>query len=168
MSPDAVKVVRDGLLKLVKENTTAEQQRRYEVEMGQRGAAWRRTAIHVVVARLDRALIFSTAQRELVLKIIESNWDDEWGTSTLGSLGDEGFVFPAIPSRLIVPHLTATQRRLWNRLQVMALVATDVYINYVIEFTDGSPSEFAAALESSADEADKVPVEKPAAERMKE
>ncbi len=162
--PNAVKVVREGLLKLVKENTTAEQQVRYQAEIAKRAADWRRTAILVLVARLDRTLCFSTAQRELILKIIESNWDDEWGASTLGNLGDEGFPFPAIPSRLIVPHLTVTQRRLWNRLDVIAVVATDVYISYVIEFTDGSPSEFAAALEAAAREHDNAP----AAELKKE
>lgn len=166
--PNAVKVVREGLLKLVKENTTAEQQARYQVEIAKRAAAWRRTAIDVLVARLDRTLYFSTAQREVILKLIESNWDDEWGASTLGNLGDEGFPFPAIPTRLIEPHLTATQRRLWHRLDVIAVVATDVYISYVIEFTDGSPSEFAAALEAAAREADKATAAEPAAELKKE
>jgi hypothetical protein len=167
--PDAVKIVRAALLKLVKEQTTPAQESRYQAELLKRAAAWRQTSIRGLVARLDRALGLTTAQRDRLLQIIESNWDDEWGAMTFASMfGDENAPFPAIPTRIVAPLLSVTQRKIWNKLDIQAVVATDVYINYVTEIVDGLPSGFAQGLDAAAHAAEKLPVPKHAPELKEE
>ena len=67
------------LQKLVEECATPEQQGRYQAEAKKRDAHRRETAIHALVARLDRTLVLSSSQREQLLRLFESNWDEEWG-----------------------------------------------------------------------------------------
>ena len=52
--PNAVKVVRDGLERLVNDHATPAQQSRYQAEMTKRAAYRRQTAIGSLVARMDR------------------------------------------------------------------------------------------------------------------
>jgi hypothetical protein len=162
--PDAVKIVRAALLKLVKEHTTPVQESRYQAELAKRAAAWRQTSIHTLVARLERALDLSSAQRDQLLHVIESNWDDEWGAMTFAGMFGDNSPFPAIPTRIIAPILSVAQRRLWNSLDVQAVVATDAYINYVTEIMDGLPSDFAQALDAAAQEVEKPRIPKQAPE----
>ena len=70
------------------EYATPVQQGRYQAEVKKRAAHRRETAIHGLVARLDRMLMLSSSQRERLLKLFESNWDDEWGVLN-GVLGDD-------------------------------------------------------------------------------
>jgi hypothetical protein len=159
--PNSIKIVREALLKLVKENTAPAQQSRYQAETGKRAASWRQTAIHTLVARLDRKLILTTAQRDRLVQLFESNWNEEWGASTFSMLGDESTSFPAIPNHLIVPLLSATQQKRWKELDIQAIDATDAYINYLTGLFEGLPSEFAEGLDGAARAAGKAPVAKP-------
>ena len=165
--PNAVKVVREGVLKLVKKYTTAAQQARYQAELDKRSASWRQTAIHTLVARLDRRLILTTVQRDRLQQMFESNWNEEWGALTLNDLGDDSATFPAIPNRLIVPLLSATQQKLWKTFDIQAIDATDYYINYVNALMEGLPSDVAEGLDAAARGAEKARVAKPAAESKK-
>jgi hypothetical protein len=147
--PNGVKVVRDEILTLVKEFTNPAQQARYQAETTKRAATYRQTAIHTLVARLDRMLILTTAQRGRLLEMFESNWNDEWGAGTLSMLWDDSAPFPAIPNRLIVPLLSASQQKRWTSLEITAIDATEAYITYVSEIMDGVRSEFADGLDGA-------------------
>ena len=46
-------------------------------------------------------LVLSSGQRAQLLKVFESNWDDEWGVIH-GIMGDDDGPLPAIPERLIM------------------------------------------------------------------
>ncbi len=165
--PNPVKLVRDGLFKIVRECATPAQQGRYQAEITKRAKSRRETAIGWLVARLDRTLVLTGDQRDRLTRMFESNWDDEWG-ATLGLMADEDSSFPAIPDRLVLPILSATQQKIWNRLDKQAIVATDAYLSFVSEIMDGLPSEFAAHLEASARVPDKPPVAKPDAAAAKD
>jgi hypothetical protein len=146
--PNPVKLVREILRKLVIECATPAQQARYEAEIERRAAHRRETAIHGLVARLDRALILSTSQRERLLRLFASNWNDEWGA--MGSvLGDDDGPIVAIPDRLVVPCLSPTQQKVWNKLDKQGIDATEAYVNALSEIMEGLPSEFTGCLEAA-------------------
>ena len=83
--------------------------------------------------------------------MFESNWKGEWG-ATMSVLGDDEAPLPAIPDRLIVPLLSATQQRLWKRMDKQAIDATEAYVGYVSEIMEGLPSEFTECLDAAARE----------------
>src|SRR5262249_55664295 len=146
--PNPVKLVREILRKLVIECATPEQQVRYQAEIEKRAAYRRETAIHGLVARLDRMLILSSSQRERLLGLFEANWNDEWGA--LGSvLGDDDGPIVAIPDRLVVPCLSPTQQKAWNKLDKQGIDATEAYVIALSEIMEGLPSEFTACLEAA-------------------
>jgi hypothetical protein len=146
--PDAIKVVRLGLEKLVKEHATPAQLGRYQAEIIKREASQRETAMSALVARLDRMLMLTSVQRGQLRRMLDCNWDDQWGT-TLGILGDDQAPLPAIPTRLIAPLLSARQQRLWSKFDIQAVNATDAYINYVCEIMEGLPSEFTETVDAA-------------------
>jgi hypothetical protein len=153
--PNPVKLIRSILERLVGECATPLQQRRYVAEAKKRDAHRRETAIHALVARLDRTLMLSTSQREQLLKMFESNWDEEWGVLS-GVMGDDEAPLPAIPERLIAPLLTVSQRMAWKRFDIVALDSTEAYLAVVAEIMEGLPTEFAPSLEAAARRAEKL------------
>jgi hypothetical protein len=155
--PNPVKLVRAILEKLVGEVATPDQQRRYVAECKKRDAHRRETAIHALVGRLDRKLLLSSTQREQFAKLFESNWDDEWGALNGVMCDDEGR-FPAVPDRLITPLLSARQRMEWKRFEIVALDATEAYLQVVADVLEGLPSEFEASTEESARQTEKLRV----------
>ena len=152
--PNPVKLVRAILERLVGECATPLQQRRYMAEGKKRDAHRKETAIHGLVARLDRMLVLSGGQREQLLKMFESNWDEEWGVLN-GALGDDEAPLPAIPERLIMPLLTVSQRMTWKRFEIAAIDATEAYLAALLEVMEGLPSEFGPTLEAAARQAEK-------------
>jgi hypothetical protein len=143
--PNPVKLVREILGKLVIEYGSPVQQARYQAEDEKRAAHRRQTAIDALVARLDRMLILSSGQRERLLKMFESNWDAEWGV-IISVLEDDDGPLPAIPDRLVVPCLSATQQKVWQKHEKMAIDATEAYVRAVVEIMEGLPSDFTASL----------------------
>jgi hypothetical protein len=152
--PNPVKLIRELLEKLVSECATPVQQARYQGESEKRAAHRRETAIHGLVARLDRMLILSSSQREQLLKMFKSNWNEEWGLIG-GVLGDDDGPLPAIPDKLIVPYLSATQRKLWKQHDKQAIDATEAYMAAVDEIMEGLPSDFSATLEGAVRQSEK-------------
>ncbi len=146
--PNPVKVVRDGLERLVNDHGTPAQQSRYQAEMTKRAAYRRQTAIGSLVARMDQMLILTGAQRDRLVQVFESNWKDKWG-ATMSVMGDDEAPLPAIPDRLIVPILSATQQRVWKRMDKQAIDATAAYVGYVSEIMEGLPSEFTECLDAA-------------------
>ena len=148
MPPNQVKVVRDVLQKLVHEYATPDQEERDEIEKKRRAASRRETAICGLVARLDRTLILSTGQRERILRVLDSNWDEEWCVVS-GVIDDDPGPLPAIPDRLIVPCLSPAQQRAWGRIEKQGIDATFAYVAAVEAIMDGIPSEFSDWLEAA-------------------
>jgi hypothetical protein len=155
LGPKPVKAVRFILEKLVGALATPEQHRRYVAEGKKRDAHRKETAIHALVARLDRTLTLSSSQREQLLRVFDSNWDEEWGVLN-GVMGDDEAPLPAIPERLIMPLLSVSQRMTWKRFQIEAIDATEAYISAVAEVMEGLPSEFAPSLEAAVRQAEKL------------
>jgi hypothetical protein len=160
-------VVRDAALKLVKEYGTAAQATRYRGEIAKRDAFARQSAVRGLIARLDRVLMLTEAQRAGLLEFFESNWKDEWGAMWAGLPGeDDGAPFPAIPDRLILPRLSAAQQKIWKRLEKQSLEVSAAHVEYVTEVMDGLPSEFAEWLDAGAAQTRK-PAEAKAAPDLK-
>jgi hypothetical protein len=151
--PNPIKLVRAILLRLVGECASPEQQARYVAEARRRDAHRKETAIHALVARLDRTLVLSSSQREQLLRMFESNWDEEWGVLN-GIMGDDDAPLPAIPERLIMPLLSVSQRMTWKRFEIVAIDATEAYLGVVAEIMEGLPSEFEQTLEAAARQAE--------------
>ena len=155
--PDPVKAVRSILEKLVGECATTVQHQQYLAEVKKRDAHRRETAIHALVARLDRTLMLSSSQREQLLRLFESSWDEEWGVLD-GLLGDDEAPLPAaFPTRPIIPLLNWSQVIALKRLEFQAIDAGEAYMAVVAEILVGLPSEFNPALESAARQADESP-----------
>jgi hypothetical protein len=155
--PNPIKLIREILQKLLTECATPIQQARYQAENEKRAVHRRETAIHGLVARLDRMFILSSSQREQILRLLESNWNEEWGAMGGGVLGDDDGPLPAIPDKLIVPYLSAAQRKLWNQHDKQALDATEAYIAVVDEIVEGLPSDFSATLEAAVPQRNEPP-----------
>jgi hypothetical protein len=153
--PNPIKLVRSILAKLVGEIATPDQQRRYVAECKKRDAHRKEIAIHALVARLDRMLLLSSSQREQLLRLFESNWDEEWGVLN-SDMGDDEGTFPAIPDRLITPYLSVSQRMAWKRFDIQAIDATEAYIGVVAGILEGLPSEFEPSLEAAARQTEKL------------
>jgi hypothetical protein len=151
--PNPVTGVRAILEKLVEQHATSEQHGRYLAERKARDAHRKATAIHALVARLDRMLVLSRSQREQLLRLFESNWDEEWGVLN-GVMGDDDAPLPAIPERLIMPLLSVSQRMTWRRFEIVAIDATEAYIGTVAEILEGLPSEFGQSIEAAARQAE--------------
>jgi hypothetical protein len=165
--PNPIKLVRETLIKIVNELASPGQQGRYRVELEKRAAHRRQAATHDLVVRLDRMLILTSDQRARLLRLFESNWDDEW--DVIGSiLGDDAAPFPAIPDRLIVPCLSSAQQKLWKKCAKQAIDATDAYMSAVCELMEGLPSDFTAWLEAASIEAVKRPIAQQAPEKQKD
>jgi hypothetical protein len=124
--PNAIKLTRDILLKSMKEHTNLAQQIRYRAELAKRLAHQRLAAREMLIARIDRILILSSDQRAQLSRVLDANWDDEWG-AIVDIQHDDGSPFPAIPYRLILPILHPNQQRVWKRCEQQAIDATDYF-----------------------------------------
>ncbi len=108
-------MVRRGVARTVRTNLTAEQVARFEKEIAERTADRRRAAVGHLVARLDRDLNLSGEQRDKLTESLTGNWNDTWEQQFEAMLRQPGAQFlPQLTERLVTPHLTPTQRKIWR------------------------------------------------------
>ena len=155
---NAVKLVRRSLEQLVKEHGSPEQQNRYRLELARRAARQRQTAIWGLVARLDRILIFSSVfSASGWCRCWIPNWDEEWECVTAGVAAADWEPLPAIPDRLVIPLLSASQQVRWNRMEKQGIDATSAYLQYVDDIVTDLPSELPGVLETASPAAADTP-----------
>jgi hypothetical protein len=110
--------IRKRLAAAVAELATPEESAAYQVAVGQRQARHAEAARTAIVARLDRQLDLTAAQRQAIEAGLERNWNPGW----LQELDRRGQVrindYPIAPDQAaaaIVPHLDPAQAAEWER-----------------------------------------------------
>ena len=111
--PDPRKLMSDALLKSVKESMSAEQAKRYEVELEKRAAARKRAALLNFVAKLDKDLVLTADQRGKLTEALDKNWKDSWCQQLEVFMYGDSY-FPALPDAQVIPVLTYKQKQIWN------------------------------------------------------
>ena len=111
--PDPRKLMSDALLKSVKESMSAEQAKRYEVELEKRAAARKRAALLNFVAKLDKDLVLTADQRGKLTEALDKNWKDSWCQQLEVFMYGDSY-FPALPDAQVIPVLTDKQKQIWN------------------------------------------------------
>jgi hypothetical protein len=109
---DPLQLARDRLAKAVKTCLSADQAALFQEEIDKRALDRRRSAAHVLVARLDRELILSAKQREEISQSLLAHWNDAWGSSLQMFIYNDQF-FPNIPDAHVVKFLNDTQKKIW-------------------------------------------------------
>jgi hypothetical protein len=165
--PNAIKLTRDILLKIMKEHTTLAQQIRYRAELAKRLAHQRLAARDMLIARIDRILILSSDQRAKLSRVLDANWDDEWG-AIVNIQHDDGSPFPVIPYRLILPILHPNQQRVWKRCDQQAVDATDYYKAAVLGYAEDLPSDLEPWLKADGPAPVVQPIGREAPEKREE
>ena len=114
VNPQAL--ILDGLATAVKGNLTPEQFARYQDEVAKRNANRKQVTIHSVIAKMDRSLVLSAAQREKLAESLAAHWDESWSQSMqMFFQGDQ--YYPSIPDPYVVPFLNASQKKVWAGTQ---------------------------------------------------
>ena len=110
--------IRSPLAGLVKQHATAAELAAYEQEQAQRQKRREAAARIRIVAKLDRQLDLSAAQREVIAADLERNWQPSW----ICELDDQGGMVinnyrpaPDYAHASIAPHLDAAQRAEWTK-----------------------------------------------------
>lgn len=110
--------IRSPLAGLVKQHATAAELAAYEQEQAQRQKRREAAARIRIVAKLDRQLDLSAAQREAIAADLERNWQPSW----ICELDDQGGMVinnyrpaPDYAHASIAPHLDAAQRAEWTK-----------------------------------------------------
>jgi hypothetical protein len=110
--------IRSPLAGLVKQHATAAELAAYDQEQAQRQKRREAAARIRIVAKLDRQLDLSAAQREAIAADLERNWQPSW----ICELDDQaGMVInnyrpaPDYAHASIAPHLDAAQRAEWTK-----------------------------------------------------
>jgi hypothetical protein len=108
-------MVRRSVARTVRTNLTAEQVARFEEETKERAADRQRAAVGYLVSRLDQDLNLSAEQREKLTESLAGNWNVTWDPQFDAMLRQPGAAFvPQLAERLVAPHLTPTQRKIWR------------------------------------------------------
>ena len=102
--------IAEGLLASAKRHLSAEQVAAYERELAAREEASKAVSVLVTAAKLDRRLVLNTQQRAQAVKVLDENWNSNWGSMQMMMYG--GQYFPDIPDPKITPFLTATQKKI--------------------------------------------------------
>jgi hypothetical protein len=107
--------IRENVLAVVSRHATAEQLSacRDDLQLAETGR--REAAIDFLIAAIDRELLLGGRQREQIAGALASGWDVRWYDVLELALGGHQ-VYPDVPDRLIVPHLSPSQRDAWHRL----------------------------------------------------
>ncbi|MGZ0167746.1 MAG: hypothetical protein ACKVII_27840 [Planctomycetales bacterium] len=111
---DTRKPVSEGLLQSAKRHLSPDQVAKYESELAERNNALKDVAILVTAAKLDEKLVLDTEQRSHVTKVLGENWNESWGSVQMMMNGSR--YFPDIPDQKIIPHLSATQKKVLRTL----------------------------------------------------
>jgi len=122
---DARRSIQEPLLKALEPHATAAGIAAYEREQEARMARRAEAARVAIVAKLDRRLELSAAQRQAIEDELTRRWDDAW----LRELDDNGVVInneriaPDYANACIEPHLDEQQGDEWQRWRRAAGVA---------------------------------------------
>ncbi len=111
--PDPRKLMSEVLLKTVKETMSADQVKRYEAELAKREAARKRAALLNLVAKLDKDLVLTEAQRGKLTEALNSNWKDAWCQQLEVFMYGDSYM-PVLPDAQVLPVLTEKQTQIWN------------------------------------------------------
>jgi hypothetical protein len=113
-TPDARKLISDGLVRTVKTCLSAEQATRYEKEISERDAARRRVVVLSLVSTMDKKLLLTGEQRDKLSEILTKNWQDSWSYAQMLVMGGQNF--PQMPDDKINPVLTEAQQGIWRKV----------------------------------------------------
>jgi hypothetical protein len=112
--PDVRKLISDALAEAVQKSLSAEQLKRFQIELRQRAANRKRVTILMVVAKIDKDLSLSAEQRDKLTAVINSNWQEKWDRPL--ELMEHGeYYFPLLPDERVLPLLSDAQKQIWNR-----------------------------------------------------
>lgn len=124
--------VREEMADCVKPKLTAEQYDRYVEESKQRDEFEREVAVSIAVELLDSKLVLTSEQRTQLTEKLMQGWkqvDFQW----LQSYQNNPQYLPTMPSDLIEPILTSTQKNLWNAVN-RTRVTLHVYVGNANSF----------------------------------
>ena len=111
---DTRKPVSEGLLESAKRHLSPDQVAKYDNELAERNTALKDVSILVTAAKLDEKLVLNTEQRSHVTRVLGENWNESWGSVQMMMNGNR--YFPNIPDQKIIPHLSATQKKVLRTL----------------------------------------------------
>jgi hypothetical protein len=97
-----------SLVRAIRQRLSVEQAERYSAEVASRRNDWERACVLALVARLDRLLILSSAQRDQLSASLSSHWNEAWF-----DVADTENDVPSLPNNFVLPFLTQTQRDVW-------------------------------------------------------
>ena len=104
-----------GIAEAAKGVLTPEQIEIHEQESKQRENAYREAIAATLVVRMDEKLALSAQQRQKLTEAFTQEWDAKWAPP-LEIFMYNNDVWPAIPDKVVSPHLTPAQWEIWTRL----------------------------------------------------
>ena len=111
--PDPRRLIADDLARSVQQTLSAEQAKRYQVELEKRAAARKRVALINLVVKLDKDLVLSAEQRNQLTERLNANWMDVWGQQLEVFLYGDQFL-PVLPDDQVLPILNERQKEIWK------------------------------------------------------
>ncbi len=105
----------NGVGELVKKELPKEKTELYADECKKRTDFVQRMAVAGLVTRIDKELILSGDQRDKLTKSLEEHWDKSW-TPQMEMIMHGMEMWPAVPDKWIIPHLSAAQQAAWSRI----------------------------------------------------
>jgi hypothetical protein len=115
-TPDANKLLEDGLATVMKKNLSPEQWSRYQSEREKRTANRKQAAIRFLLDAIDRDLYLSDQQRTRLRELLSSHWDDGWALYLDYVLYGNQF-YPQTIDPFVTPILSAAQKKVWQGAQ---------------------------------------------------
>jgi len=115
-TPDAGKLLQEGLALVIKKHLAPEQYARYRSEFEKRSANRKQAALSFLVDVLDRDLVLSSQQREKVTESLSSHWDDGWCMYMEYILYGNQF-YPTTLDQYVTPLLNDNQKKVWQGVQ---------------------------------------------------
>jgi hypothetical protein len=111
------KAIHKKMLDALQKTLAAEQLSDYTAELSRREAHRKRVVILNMVAQLDHKLYLTAEQRDKIAASLESKWRAKWlrWPTATGHQFDQQYV-PAIPDKLVTPHLSKLQSKIWDHL----------------------------------------------------
>ncbi len=114
--PEPRKMIRAALKQALQETLPPEAMQKFADELNLRAERRKQAAILGALSRLDSAMCLTAEQREAIEAAISSGWKEQWEQwLVLAIYGDQ--YFPLIPDTLVVTHLNADQKAVWDGLQ---------------------------------------------------
>ncbi|MDB5345907.1 MAG: hypothetical protein JWP89_4284 [Schlesneria sp.] len=114
--PEPRKMIRAALKQALQETLSPEAMEKFADELNLRAERRKQAAILSALSRLDSAMCLTAEQREVIEASITGGWKEQWEQwLVLAIYGDQ--YFPIIPDALVVAHLNADQKAVWDGLQ---------------------------------------------------